>query len=108
MVFNEVAARSPIPLLHIAKETGKVTRGMGLKKVGLIGTKFTMQADFYRDALSAIYGISVLVPELAQQDYIHDNIMNELVKGQIVAETRERLSGIAREMAAGKASKLSY
>jgi len=67
--------------------------------VGLFGTKFTMQADFYSNVLSTKYGISVASPEKAEQDYIHHKIMTELVNGCIVEETRQELSRIARVMA---------
>jgi len=99
IVFNEVAIRSPIPLLSIAEETGKVARNFGFTKVGLFGTKFTMQADFYSNVLSTKYGISVVTPEKADQDYIHHKIMTELVSGRIVEETRQELLRIARMMA---------
>jgi len=99
IVFNEVAIRSPIPLLSIAEETGRVARNFGFTKVGLFGTKFTMQADFYSNVLSTKYGISMVTPEKADQDYIHHKIMTELVNGRIVEETRQELSRIAKMMA---------
>jgi aspartate racemase len=99
IVFNEVAARSPIPLLSIVEETGRVASKFGFTRVGLLGTKFTMQADFYSNVLSTKYGISVVSPEKAEQDYIHHKIMTELVNGYIVEETRQELSRIARVMA---------
>ncbi|HEY92901.1 MAG TPA: amino acid racemase [Dehalococcoidia bacterium] len=99
IVFNEVAARSPIPLLSIVDETGRVAKNLGFTRVGLFGTKFTMQADFYSNALSTKYGISVVTPQKADQDYIHHKIMTELVDGCIIEETRQELSRIARMMA---------
>ena len=99
IVFNEVAARSPIPLLSIVEETGRAASKFGFTRAGLLGTKFTMQADFYSDVLSAKYGISVVTPEKAAQDYIHHKIMTELVNGYIVEETRQELSRIAKMMA---------
>lgn len=99
IVFNEVAARSPIPLLSIVDETGRVARNLGFTRVGLFGTIFTMQADFYSNVLSTKYGISVVTPQKADQDYIHHKIMTELVDGCIVEETRQELSRIARMMA---------
>jgi len=99
MVFNEVAARSPIPLLSIVEETGKTAKNSGFTRVGLFGTRFTMQADFYSNILSTKYGISVVTPEKADQDYIHHKIMAELVNGYIVEETRQELSRISRTMA---------
>jgi len=98
LVFNEVAARSPIPLLSIVEETGRAASELRFSRVGLFGTKFTMQADFYSDVLSTRYGISVVTPEKADQDYIHSKIMTELVNGYIVEETKQELSRIARKM----------
>jgi len=99
LVFNEVAVRSPIPLLSIVEETGRAASKLGFSRVGLFGTKFTMQADFYSDVLSTTYGISVVSPGKADQDYIHSKIMTELVNGCIVEETKQELSRIARMMA---------
>lgn len=99
IVFNEVAARSPIPLLSIVDETGRVARNLGFTRVGLFGTKFTMQADFYSDVFSTKYGISVVTPQKADQDYIHHKIMTELVDGCIIEKTRQELSRMARMMA---------
>ena len=98
-VFNEVAARSPIPLLSIVEETGRVASKFGFTRVGLFDTKFTMQADFYSNVLSTKYGISVVTPGKADQDYIHHKIMTELVNGYIVERTRQELLGIIRMMA---------
>ena len=99
MVFNEVATKSSIPLLSIVEETGKVVKRLGFNRVGLFGTKFTMQSDFYSNFLSAEYGISVVTPKKGDQEYIHQKIMTELVNGCIVEETRQELSRIARKMA---------
>jgi len=98
MVFKEVAARSPIPLLSIVEETGKTAKTSGFTRVGLFGTRFTMQADFYSNVLSTKYGIAVVTPEKSDQDYIHHKIMAELVNGYIVEETRQELSRITRTM----------
>jgi len=98
MVFKEVAARSPIPLLSIVEETGKTAKNSGFTRVGLFGTRFTMQADFYSNVLSTKYGIAVVTPEKSDQDYIHHKIMAELVNGYIVEETRQELSRITRTM----------
>jgi len=99
IVFNEVVARSPIPLLSIVEETGKTAKTLGFTRVGLLGTKFTMEADFYSNILSTKYGISVVTPKKADQDYIHRKIMTELVSGCIVEESRQELSRITRKMA---------
>ncbi|MFQ6093146.1 MAG: aspartate/glutamate racemase family protein [bacterium] len=98
MVFDEVVADSPIPLLSIVEETGKYAQRLDLKRVGLFGTKITMQGHFYPQTFSDKFGISVTVPEEEDQDYLHDRILQELVAGQTRAETRRRMADIARSM----------
>jgi aspartate racemase len=99
MFFDEVAARSPVPLISIVEETGRAVKKLGFSRVGLFGTRFTMQADFYRDILSTKYGASVVVPQKKERDYIHHKIMAELINGRIVDETGRELSAIARSLA---------
>jgi aspartate racemase len=70
---------------------------LGLNRVGLFGTKFTMQGGFYNAVLSK-QDIEVLVPDEADQDYIHDKYMGELVKGIVRDETRSRLLNIIADM----------
>lgn len=98
VVFDEVAARSQIPLLSIVEETGKTAQGMELKKVGLFGTKFTMQERFYPDTFQEKFGISIKVPEEEDQNFIHKIIMDELVAGQIRDDSRRRMVDIAESM----------
>ena len=98
IVFDDVAARSPIPLLSIVEETGKVAKDSGFGKVGLFGTKYTMQVGFYNNLLSKKYGISVVIPQENDQNYIHGKIMTELVTSRVVSETRRELSRIAQRL----------
>ncbi|HEX75080.1 MAG TPA: amino acid racemase [Dehalococcoidia bacterium] len=98
IVFEDVAARSPIPLLSIVEETGRAAKDSGFGKVGLFGTKYTMQDGFYNNLLSKKYGVSVVVPEGNDQDYIHDKIMTELVIGRVISKTRRELSKIAQRL----------
>ncbi len=76
-----------------------MAKNSGFTRVGLFGTKFTMEADFYSNILSTKYSISVVTPRKADQGYIHCKIMTELVNDCIVDETRQELSRIARKMA---------
>jgi aspartate racemase len=77
--------------------TCKKANDMGLKRVGLFGTKFTMQGGFY-DEIFFPLGIEVFTPEQNDREYIHAKYMNELVKGIILDETREELINIAEKM----------
>ncbi len=90
IVFDEVSRRSPIPLISIVEATREAARASGLKKLGLLGTRFTMQSQFYPQVFSAAQ-ISLVTPQPDEQAYIHDKYMNELVKGIILPETRQRL-----------------
>ena len=70
---------------------------LGLNRIDLFGTNFTMQGGFYNTVLSTL-GIEVIVPDEADQDYIHDKYMSELVKGVVRDETRSRLLNIIDAM----------
>lgn len=97
IVFDEIQRQSPIPLISIVEVTCQEARTLGLKKVGLFGTRYTMQEPFYPDVFSKA-GITLSIPEPDEQDYIHDKYMNELVNGLILPETRKRLLGIVDRM----------
>jgi aspartate racemase len=99
IVFDEVRAKSPIPLLSIVTATLNRTKELELKKVGLLGTKFTMEANFFSPPFSA-QGISVVVPPPADQDYIHDKLMHEIELGIITDETRKGLLAVIERMTA--------
>ena len=93
IVFDEIRRKSPIPLVSIVEATCEAAKVLGLKRIGLFGTRFTMLGDFYRRVFSAAQ-IELVVPQPDEQTYIHDRYMNELVKGVILAETRQRLLAI--------------
>ncbi|MBI4610201.1 MAG: amino acid racemase [Candidatus Rokubacteria bacterium] len=90
IVFEEIRPQSPIPLVSIVEAACRATRALGLNRVGLFGTRFTMQARFYPEVFSR-QGITVIVPDLDDQEYIHGTYMSELVNGVFRGETRERL-----------------
>lgn len=90
MVFDEVRDRSPIPLISIVETTCRLAKAMGLEKLGLVGTRMTMQGRFYPDVFSRD-GIALAVPDEHDQAYIHHMYFNELVKGIVLPETRQRL-----------------
>ena len=92
IVFDEVRARSPIPLISIVEATCEAAAKLKLKKIALFGTRFTMQGRFYPDVFSKA-GITLVVPEADEQAYIHDKYMNDLVHGIILPETRVACSG---------------
>ena len=75
---GDIEANVDIPLLHIADATGERIKEKGIKTVGLLGTKYTMEESFYRDILEDKYGIEVIVPDEADQDYVNSVIFDEL------------------------------
>jgi len=77
----------PLPLIHIGEATAKAIQSDGLNKVALLGTKFTMEMDFYRDKLKEA-GIQMIVPEMDDREFIHSKIMGELLKDEFKPETK--------------------
>ena len=88
-VAEVVSAAVAIPLLHIADATVEVLKQDGVKRIGLLGTAFTMELDFYRNRISNQYGIEIVVPDLHDRQMVHDIIYQELCQGQIEPESRE-------------------
>ena len=88
-VADIISAAVDIPLLHIADATAQVLKREGVERVGLLGTAFTMELDFYRDRIATVHGIDVVVPEVHDRQMVHDIIYQELCQGQIEPESRE-------------------
>lgn len=88
-VADEVSAAVKIPLMHIADATGEALRKDGVGRVGLLGTAFTMELDFYRGRISEHFGIEVIVPEMHDRQMVHDIIYQELCQGVVDADSRE-------------------
>ncbi|MBD9425114.1 aspartate/glutamate racemase family protein [Pseudomonas sp. PDM15] len=91
-----------IPLLHIADPTAEAIRASGLQRVGLLGTRFTMEQPFYRERLESRHGIQVLVPDEADRLLVHRVIYEELCMGTVREESRQAYREvIARLVAQG-------
>jgi len=93
LVFDDVRAQSPIPLVSIVEAACDAAADLGLTRVGLIGTRFTMDAAFYPEVF-ARRGISVVVPPAPDRAYVHEKYVGELVYGDIRPETRHELVAI--------------
>lgn len=91
---HEVQAAIKIPLLHIADPTAERIKACQLTKVGLLGTAFTMEEDFYKGRLKDHHGLEVLVPEKDDRDAVHRIIYEELVKGSIYPASRQQYKQI--------------
>ena len=94
IVFDALRRQSPIPLISIVEVTCQAARAQGLKRVGLFGTRFTMQGRFYPDVFVPA-GITLVAPAPEEQAYIHEKYMGELVNGIFLPETRQGLLAIA-------------
>ncbi|WP_447895431.1 aspartate/glutamate racemase family protein [Vreelandella sp. GE22] len=79
-----------IPLLHIADATGEQCQKGGISRVGLLGTRFTMEQDFYKARLKQRYGIDVVIPDEGQRESVHRVIFEELCRGKIFDASRQR------------------
>ena len=99
IVFDEVASKSPVPLISIVEATCVAAKARNLKRLALFGTRYTMQGDFYPKVFSR-EGIELLVPDTEDQTYIHDKYLNELVSGKFLPETRAGLLAIVDRMEA--------
>jgi aspartate racemase len=97
IVFDEVARRAPIPLLSIVEASAAGARDRQFKRLAVFGTKFTINGDWYARPFARA-GIELVKPDTADQDYIHDKYMNELVPGQFLPETRSGLLAIIDRM----------
>ena len=97
IVFNQINQTSPLPLISIVEATCEKAVSKGIQRVGLFGTKFTMQGGFY-DKIFYDHSIAVISPDEKDQDYIHDKYMGELVKGIIRDDTKTELLKIAHNL----------
>ncbi len=89
LVAGAIREKLRIPFLHIAEETAKAVAKKGVSKVGLLGTKFTMENSFFKDCLSN-YGLETFIPTGEDRNFIHASISNELQKGIFKDETKEQ------------------
>lgn len=97
---DEICRSISIPFLHIADATAEKVKVQGITKIGLLGTRFTMEEDFYKGRLVDNYRLEVIVPGEDDRNVIHDVIYNELVKGKIFPESKETFLRIIEKMAA--------
>ena len=93
IVFDEVQARSPIPLISIVQAACDHARERGFERLALLGTGFTMRARFYHDAFARA-GLAVVTPSEVEKSVIHEKYINELLKNRFLPETRETILAI--------------
>jgi aspartate racemase len=97
MFAERIEAEIKIPVIHIATVTANEIKAKGLKKVGLLGTKFTMEMDFFKDKLK-VQNIETIIPDEADREFIHHSIFEELGKGILKEETRARYIAIIEKL----------
>jgi aspartate racemase len=100
LMADEVQAAVGIPLLHIADTTAEAVLAAGIHTAALLGTRFTMEQDFYRGRLEARHGLDVRVPDTEGRTVVHDVIYEELVRGIVRDESRDRYLGIIDRLVA--------
>lgn len=98
-VSNQIEAAITLPFLHIADATAAVLRAQSVSKVGLLGTRFTMEDTFYRGRLETEYGIAVEIPEPSGRDIIHRVIYEELCQGVVSDGSRQAFLRVIDELA---------
>jgi aspartate racemase len=98
-VADQISAAVDVPLLHIGDTTAEAVQGAGITRVGLLGTAFTMEQDFYRDRLTAA-GLEVLVPDVDGRADVHRIIYDELCLGVVKPESRQTYQGVIADLVA--------
>eukprot|EP01037_Dinobryon_pediforme_P008567 gene8567-8659_t len=97
---DAVEAAVPLPLIHIADPVGRAIRSAGLTRIGLLGTRFTMEQDFIRGRLASHHGLDVIVPEDDDRATVHRVIYEELVTGRIEPASRSAYRDVMHRLAA--------
>ena len=98
LMAEEVQAGIDIPLLHIADATARAVKEQGLKSVGLLGTRFTMEKEFYRGRLEKAHKLRVFVPDQSGRELVHNVIYEELVQGMIKDDSRQRYKEVIQNL----------
>ncbi len=99
-VAPAIEAAVRLPLLHIADATAAAIREAGIATVGLLGTRFTMEQDFYKERLVRAHGIAVQVPDAAGREVVHRVIYDELCVGQVLGASRDAVRRVMARLVA--------
>lgn len=89
LIAEEISAGIDIPLIHIVDPTAEAIQRAGLKKMGFLGTKITMEKPFYKERLQKNFGIEALIPDESARDEIHRVIFEELVQGKVLPFSKQ-------------------
>ncbi len=97
IIADEIQHLISVPIINIAEETAKIVAKQNFKKVGLLGTRITMEQPFYKDKLSK-YGIETVIPDLDDRKFIHSSILNEMALEIFKEETKQRYIKIINKL----------
>jgi aspartate racemase len=97
VVFDDLVARSPIPLVSIVEACAEEARRRGLRRLGLLGTRFTMEGSFYPEVF-ARRGMAIVAPNGEERVWIHDRYVGQLLKGEFRDETRDGVRSVIRRL----------
>ena len=97
LVLDELAARSPVPLLSIVEACAAEARRLGLRRLALLGTRFTMQAPFYPEVM-ARHGIAVVTPDDADRAWLHERYVGQLLRGEFRDDTRRAVESLVARL----------
>jgi len=97
-VADDIQANINIPFLNIADATAQLVKNSGIQKIGLLGTRFTMEEEFYKGRLSQKYGLSINIPNPQEREIVHRVIYEELVVGKILQNSKEQYIDIIQQM----------
>ncbi len=100
LIAHMVEQKLSIPLLHIVDPCGEAIKKNGLKKIGLIGTHYTMERDFFKRRLEEKYGIETVIPEDKDRKYLNNAIKSEFCKGLFYPETKREVIEIIKRLEA--------
>ena len=97
-LYDIIQENVRIPLLHIADATAESIKGEGIKKIALLGTRFTMEEDFYKGRLTGFYGLDVIIPDPVDMETVHRIIYDELCAGIIQSDSKQKYADIIRRL----------
>jgi aspartate racemase len=95
---DDIQANVKIPFMHIADATAQLVKDSGIQKIGLLGTRFTMEEEFYKGRLSQKYGLNVSIPNAQEREIVHRVIYDELVVGKIEQHSKKQYIDIIEQM----------
>ena len=97
-VVDQIHAHTNIPVLHVVDATAKQIKNSSIHRVGLLGTRFTMEEDFYKNRLIQRHSLEVIIPQAQEREIVNRVIFDELVKGKIRQDSKELYLGIIENL----------